>query len=48
LNSLNVTADGWVRNNPTQAKRRLEWGTLAFVADKESTVISATNDLLLA
>jgi hypothetical protein len=32
-----------VRNNPTQAKRtkrRLEWATQAFVADKESTVIS--------
>jgi len=27
-----------VRNNPTQAKRRLEWATQIFVTDKESTV----------
>ena len=28
----------WIRNNPTQAKRRLEWATQTFVT--ESQVIS--------
>ena len=30
-----------VRNNPTQAKRRLEWGTQAFVAGEEALSFSA-------
>jgi hypothetical protein len=28
--------EGWVRNNPTQAKRRLERATQRFVDSKES------------
>ena len=29
-------AEGWARNNPTQAKRRLEWATQSFVVKAEN------------
>jgi hypothetical protein len=36
--SLLMTQGGGSRNNPTQAKRRLEWATQSFVASVESPV----------
>jgi hypothetical protein len=38
IGGFNDTERGLVRNNPTQAKRRLEWATHTFVANAESRV----------